>query len=189
MWYISEMRLLLVISFTDPLVITVGVIVVLLAAAIWLQVRTGRSGSAPAEPEAPTSPTYALRPMLFTPAELNLVTTLEQVIPAGYKLYGKVRLADIFQVRQEVPAKIQRSRFLQISSKHIDFVIIRVRDAAPLAGIELDDASHDREDRVARDSQVNQVFTDAGLPLVRIKAARSYQTEKIREILTPLFSP
>jgi hypothetical protein len=38
----------------------------------------------------------------------------------------------------------------------------------PVCGIELDDSSHARQDRVIRDDFVNQVFKNAGLPLNNI---------------------
>jgi hypothetical protein len=44
----------------------------------------------------------------------------------------------------------------------------------PLIGIELDDKSHQRPDRQARDEFVDRVFAAAGLPIVHILARRTY---------------
>ncbi|TWT86779.1 hypothetical protein Mal64_36090 [Pseudobythopirellula maris] len=49
--------------------------------------------------------------------------------------------------------------------------------------IELDDASHRRKSRMERDAFVDSVFEQIGIPLVHIKAARSYD---VRELHTTL---
>ncbi|MEO0599725.1 MAG: DUF2726 domain-containing protein, partial [Chloroflexota bacterium] len=49
----------------------------------------------------------------------------------------------------------------------------------PLFGIELDDKSHQRKDRQARDTFVDGVFDTANLPLLHIPAQRSYRTSDI----------
>ena len=54
-----------------------------------------------------------------------------------------------------------------------------------MAGIELDDKSHTRSDRRARDELVEHVFQAAGLPLVRIPARPSYSVTELGKQLQP----
>jgi hypothetical protein len=50
---------------------------------------------------------------------------------------------------------------------------------APLFGIELDDNSHKRADRVDRDEFVEHAFDAAGLPLLRIPVRANYNTSEL----------
>jgi hypothetical protein len=65
----------------------------------------------------------------------------------------------------------------RIDRKHVDFVICEARTMQPLLAIELDDASHERADRIARDAFVDRVFEVAGLPLLHVRFALAYQPE------------
>jgi hypothetical protein len=53
------------------------------------------------------------------------------------------------------------------------------------AGIELDDALHQRLDRQERDAFVEEVFSTAKLPLIRVRAQRAYSVEQLRALLAP----
>ncbi len=55
----------------------------------------------------------------------------------------------------------------------------------PLVGIELDDKSHQREDRRERDAFVDQVFAAATLPLLHVTAKRAYVVEEIAAQIEP----
>ncbi len=56
----------------------------------------------------------------------------------------------------------------------------------PLAGVELDDSSHSRASRQARDEFVQQVFAAAQLPLLRIPAKRGYEVRDIADRILPV---
>lgn len=56
----------------------------------------------------------------------------------------------------------------------------------PLVGIELDDKSHERLDRKARDEFVDQVFAAAKLPLVHVSAKRTYAVLELAAQLAPV---
>ncbi len=49
----------------------------------------------------------------------------------------------------------------------------------PLAGVELDDSSHNRKERQDRDVFVEQAFSAAQLPLVRIRVQREYNLQEL----------
>jgi hypothetical protein len=61
----------------------------------------------------------------------------------------------------------------------VDFLLCDPATMRPLAGIELDDASHARPDRQERDALVQKVFEAAGLPLVRFPAQRGYALAEV----------
>lgn len=61
---------------------------------------------------------------------------------------------------------------------------------SPLLAIELDDASHEREDRAERDRNVDRILRDAGLPILHIKVQSFYDREIIsKQILDLLKIP
>lgn len=124
----------------------------------------------PAEEEV-TFP-YGLRDDFLSPAELSFFRVLKNELPANWHLVAKVNLADLFFVRQPHRNQAARNR---IDRKHVDFVICEALTMKPLLGIELDDSSHARQDRVERDAFVDLVFQAAGLPILHVTAARGYQ--------------
>jgi ssDNA-binding Zn-finger/Zn-ribbon topoisomerase 1 len=123
---------------------------------------------------------YVKREALFSPAEKLFLDALEKAIDGQYKIYGKVRLADIMDVRNNLSAKNKQIALNGISSKHIDFVLCNEKDASIVCGIELDDKSHNQSNRIRRDEFVDKSFEAADLPLFRFKAKSGYDVEEIR---------
>lgn len=74
--------------------------------------------------------------------------------------------------------------FNRISAKHLDFILCDPQSCAVKLAIELDDASHDSAKRQARDTFLDAACQSAGLPLLRIRAARGYV---FAVTLTPFF--
>lgn len=98
---------------------------------------------------------------------------------------SKVGLNDLFYVKTD-----DQSRFRvytnKIDRKHVDFLLCELSTMRPLIGIELDDKSHQRADRQARDEFVDQVFKASGLPILHIPAKRSYAVAEIAAQLSPV---
>jgi len=90
----------------------------------------------------------------------------------------KVNLADLFYVSTKDPGE-WRALTNRIDRKHVDFVLCDPRRATPLVAVELDDRSHDRRERRARDRFVDRVFEAAGLRLVRIRARTAYNPREL----------
>ena len=57
------------------------------------------------------------------------------------------------------------------------------RSPLRLLGIELDDKSHQRNDRQDRDQFVDQVFKAAGIPLLRVPVKHTYSLQEVQSIL------
>ena len=53
----------------------------------------------------------------------------------------------------------------------------------PYMAIELDDRSHQREDRQKRDAFVDEVLNQAGIKIVHIRASSTYDPQAIRDQL------
>lgn len=125
---------------------------------------------------------YVRAGALFTPAEAIFLHALHSAVGPELLVFGKVRLADLLQPREGLP----RQRFFQalnrITGKHADFVLCDRDTLQPLVAIELDDRSHARADRQARDRFVEGAFAAAGLPLLRYAVQRNgrYPTREIQ---------
>lgn len=132
---------------------------------------------------------YYLRKALFTAAERSFLGVLERVLPLGVRVFGKVRLADIFGVQSGLDASARQSARNRIERKHVDFLLVRADDLAPLAGVELDDKSHEEEDRQARDALVDEVYKSAGLPLLHVPVQKAYDAADLKAKVSTLLAP
>lgn len=97
---------------------------------------------------------------------------------------SKVGLGDIFWVNLDDKSKF-RIYTNKIDRKHVDFLLCDPATMRPLVGIELDDRSHQREDRQARDAFVDKVFAAARLPLLHIPVRRAYVAAEIETQIAP----
>lgn len=162
----------------QKLLIVFGLVAVVLVVLAMLKAKLAGSGA--------TAGVYYLKKSLFTPAERSFLGVLEPVLPPGVRVFGKVRLEDIFGVVKGLNASERQSARNRINRKHIDFLLVRATDLAPIAGIELDDSSHEEEDRQQRDAFVDTAFASAGLPLLHVPAQKSYNPSEIRAKLASI---
>ncbi len=153
-----------------------------------IQLFQGKPKAAPAPLEAPAVETsseplpYRLRDDFLSITERSFYHALAQVTQQQVVIFTKIRLADILFVAR--PDK-NLSYFNQVARRHVDFLLCQPKTLKPLAGIELDDSSHQRPERQARDEFVDRAFAAAGLPLVRIPARQAYTASEIAEQVRP----
>lgn len=138
----------------------------------------GKPAPAVEEPEPDTFP-YRLRDDFLSPAELSLYKVIKNMVGDHLVILTKVSLADIFFVSR--PHE-NRGAINKIDRKHVDFLICNPQTLKPLFGIELDDSSHQRPDRIERDEFVDGVFDAANLPLVHLPVKQAYSTTELGEV-------
>lgn len=158
--------------------IIVSVAVLFIIAAIVVAVIQPRTGM-PLPTPVETPRVYYARESLFTPAERSFLGVLETLDYDDITIAPKVRLADILGINRRTPWKDRQRALNRITSKHVDFLLIARRDGRPLLGLELDDSSHEEDDRVARDDFVDAAFATAGLPLLHIPVRSTYDLKAI----------
>ena len=124
-------------------------------------------------------PRYVACAALLTEAEKAFHAALEAAVAGRYRIMCKVRMADIVQPAGGLDQRERRSALGRISSKHLDFVLCDHDHFVVAAAIELDDRSHLRKERRERDIFVEDVFDEAGIPLVRFPVRRDYAPEDI----------
>lgn len=138
-----------------------------------------RHGFSPARPRTKGRLPYCRKHFLLTKGERAFYVSLKQAVGQDYLLFAKVRLADLLFVPSA--ATKRQSLFNRIQAKHVDFLLCDPHVVRPLLAIELDDASHEEEDRRERDEFVDQALKTAGLPILRVPAKCSYDAAALRE--------
>ena len=123
---------------------------------------------------------YDKLPGLMTPAEKLFFTSLENAVAGQYRLFSKVRLADIIQVKGNPDRSAWQRAFNAIQSKHVDFLACDPQNMSIQFVVELDDSSHQRQNRRDRDSFVDQALKTAQIPLFRFQAKGSYSVKEIQ---------
>ncbi len=133
---------------------------------------------APAQAEFP----YLARDDFLSPAEQSFYLVLKSAVSEWALICPKVALGDLFYATSSDPSKF-RTLTNRIDRKHVDFLLCELKTVKPLLGIELDDKSHQRADRQKRDEIVQQVFSAAKLPLVRIPVRPAYAVAELNTLL------
>ncbi len=127
---------------------------------------------------------YQLQHNFLTPSELNFFQSLRRAVGNRAVICPKVRLGDVVWVN--VKDRSQAVGYSnKINRKHVDYLLCDPATMKPLVGIELDDKSHQREDRQERDAFVDGVFAAAGLPLIHVPVKRAYVVDEIAAQLAP----
>jgi hypothetical protein len=124
------------------------------------------------------------RKYILTMNEYNFYRALKPICDKyNLRILIKTRIADIVDVdKSKINSKDYFKYFSKIQAKHIDFLLCSGDSLYVVAGLELDDSSHDTEKRMERDEFVNNVFNFAGIPLIRCRGAENLE-ELIREYL------
>ncbi len=128
---------------------------------------------------------YRVRDDFLSQAEFSFYKVLSSLGGSRFIIQSKVRLADIFYVARpnENFAYINK-----INQRHLDFLACNPITMKPIFGVELDDSSHQRNDRKDGDEFLDEVFEAANLPLMRVPAQREYNTREITAQIAPFLS-
>ncbi|HEV2293852.1 MAG TPA: DUF2726 domain-containing protein [Tepidisphaeraceae bacterium] len=155
--------------------LVVGLVVLAALSALMKRMGTG-GGPRALEGALP----YRRKDYLLSKAERSFYEVLRQALgESDVLVFAKVRLLDLLWLPKGT-AKAQSLRN-RVISKHVDFVLCDRRELRPLLVIELDDKSHDEEERQTRDAFVDRVLGAAGLPILHLSARWTYSTRELSE--------
>ncbi len=112
--------------------------------------------------------------------EKIFLRTLDVALGPSYRAFAQVRLAELANPAQSANDHLRRRAHNAVMAKSVDFVVCDVLTLDPVAAIEVDDRSHLLPERRDRDAFVNVVFAEIGLPLLRVKAQRTYSVAELR---------
>jgi len=129
--------------------------------------------------KAPLDFPYQSKDVLCSPAERSFLGALDKIVGKRYRIFAKVRLADIIDVQKGLSVSARQSAFNRIAGKHIDFIVCNANDLSIVGAIELDDKTHRGRGRHERDQFLDRTLKAAGVPVLRIKAQSSYSIKDI----------
>lgn len=120
---------------------------------------------------------YQTNKFLITKVEHEFFDILQKHFGNQYYIFPQVHLSTIFN--HKIMGQNWQSARNHIDRKSIDFLICNKNFINPLLGIELDDKTHQKQDRQTRDLQVENIFNNAGLPLIRFQNHGRFDEEEI----------
>lgn len=123
-------------------------------------------------------PFYAKKPL--SQPEQVLYFRLVQALP-DHIILAQVQLSRLLGVKK---GNNYRTWFNRINRMSADFVVCN-KDASVVSVIELDDATHQREDRQAADAKKDKALTSAGIRVVRWQAKSIPDSVTIRSTIMP----
>lgn len=132
---------------------------------------------------------YQTKGPLFTPAERSFLSILDSAVSNNYRIFGKVRVADVISPKKGMDRKNWQAAFNKISAKHFDYVLCCKDTLKVVAVIELDDKSHKKKSSQARDKFLESACESANLKLVRFPAKASYKVSEVSEKIENTINP
>ncbi|ECP5540389.1 DUF2726 domain-containing protein [Salmonella enterica] len=112
---------------------------------------------------------YVKKPFM-TQKERIFFKKLRESLDENYNVFAQVRLVDVVSVSESLKSdqKKRNTLFRKISQWHCDYIVTNGAFDVIVA-IELDDKTHQRQDRIKRDNYFNEVFKQVGIPLIRVR--------------------
>lgn len=123
---------------------------------------------------------YYAKDSIMTRVEEEFFRRLNSVVNERYIVFPQVHLSSLFD--HKVNRQDWGIAFRHINGKSVDFVLCDKITLQPAYAIELDDYTHGRRDRVQRDVEVERIFKEANLPLVRFKNSNASNDEIIQAL-------
>jgi len=130
--------------------------------------------------EDATAPFVGLR-SFFSPSERDFVLVLTRCLGPQFRVFGKVRLADMVTPDQNLADDVRRRVRGRSERRRVGIVVCQASDLTVCGAIELEDLEDPRRQRYIRSGFVEDVLASADIPLLRIDAQDEYDEEELRE--------
>lgn len=137
-------------------------------------------------PEVPTGEKitypYKLTQRVFSPKEGYFYRDVRPIADKlGLIVFTKMRLADLLYIPKGT--ENEKAWFNRIKAKHIDFIFVDSNYKIRLL-VEIDDQTHNRADRQARDEEVDEMFRQQGLEVLHLRAwGKQYGSDDLETII------
>lgn len=127
---------------------------------------------------------------LFSTAERSFLGVLDQAVGPAFRVFGKVRVADVAVVKPGLSNSARQGALNRVAQKHFDFAVCRVNELNVVCAIELNDKSHFSQRAQARDDLLVKVCQVINLPRLQIPAKQAYVLQDLRsQFLAAVDSP
>lgn len=108
---------------------------------------------------------YIAKDVPMTRVEAEFFVKLCKTVEERYYVFPQMHLSAI--LKPNTSAKDDNYAFRHINGKSVDYVLCDKQTLRPTYAIELDDYTHNQAARRIRDAEVERIFEEANLPLVR----------------------
>lgn len=153
-----------------------GMVAVLLAALL-----IARLAGARRRAESP----FVAKQMLLSLDERSFLDVLERAVGDDYRVFAKVRLADVIDVRDMRDQRARERMFEHITDRRADFVLCTPGNLVVVAIIGFGEKSEDGKRRALR-----HICRDCNLPLVSFSPRHDYGPDAVRRrVLDALGAP
>lgn len=126
-----------------------------------------------------TNPPYYKNHYFLSHAELSFFKVLEQAVGDTYYILPQVNLASLVKVNAR--GRDWWIYFEKINRKSVDYVLAEKSTCNPVLVIELNDSSHNEDERQRRDLFVKQVLESAHIPILTVLYKNGYGILQLRE--------
>lgn len=134
----------------------------------------------------PSKYSYTKKDFFMSRAEHECYNALIQAVGHDYYIFAQVHLSTI--VNHTIKGQSWQGALSHINRKSVDFVLCDKSYISPKLAIELDDKSHQEEERKTRDQELERILAEAGVPLLRLENHGSFDStaiqKQIQETLT-----
>lgn len=130
---------------------------------------------------------YDIKRHLMTQREERFFLLLNTIFGSEYYIIPQVHLSTLFE--HKIRGQNWRAAFYHINGKSVDFVLLDKRNLKPVCAVELDDSTHDSQERQERDLEVERIFERARFPLIRIRHFERYTEQEIADIFEKTMNP
>jgi len=124
---------------------------------------------------------YTAKDSLMTHTETDFFIKLERAVSERYAVFPQVHLSAL--LNPQAQSKDWLYAFRHINGKSVDYVLCDKTTLRPTYAIELDDYTHHKADRKKRDAEVERIFDEAELPLVRFRNKDVSEAEIIKALI------
>ena len=123
------------------------------------------------------------RKFLLTKNEYWFYKSLKEITDKyDFAVLAKIRFADLVEVSAEADKKEYMKYFGKIKSKHIDFILCKKDNLYPELLIELNDSSHNTEDRIKRDEYIKKIAEKVGYKMVFVDGTQNLEETIIKAL-------
>ena len=123
------------------------------------------------------------RKFLLTKNEYWFYKSLKEIADKyDFAVLAKIRFADLVEVSAEADKKEYMKYFGKIKSKHIDFILCKKDNLYPELLIELNDSSHNKEDRIKRDDFIKKIAERVGYKMVFVGGTQNIEETIIKAL-------
>jgi very-short-patch-repair endonuclease len=124
---------------------------------------------------------YTAKDLLMTRTETEFFVKLEHAVTERYYVFPQVHLSSLLD--HHVKGQEWKYAFSHINGKSVDYVLCDRQTLRPTYAIELDDYTHEKADRRERDAEVERIFEEAELPLVRFRNKDVSEADIIKALM------